>query len=167
MYEGGHRVPGMFRWPGRIAAGGVSDLPVIGSDLFPTLLAAAGLVPPADRTLDGANLLPAFAGGQVNRTKPLYWRFGGRVAYREGDWKVVSPETLERPELYNLALDRGERHDLAMQEPERLAGMMSRLRAYTAEIESEGPDWWRRPAGKGAGRNPGSRQPGKPKPVTP
>ncbi len=167
MYEGGHRVPGMFRWPGRITPGSVSDVPVIGSDLFPTLLAAAGLEPPVGRTLDGANLLPAFTGGVVERVKPLYWRYEGRVAYREGDWKIVVPASLERPELYNLATDRGERIDLAMQEPERLAGMMTRLRAYTAEIEAEGPDWWRQRAGDGAGRKPGSQKAGKRKTVVP
>jgi arylsulfatase A len=159
MYEGGHRVPGIFRWPGRIAAGGVSDLPVIGSDLFPTLLAAAGLEPPAGRTLDGVNLVPAFAGGTVARPKPMYWRFGGRVAYREGDWKIVAPTSLERPELYNLATDRNERTDLADREADLLTAMMGRLRAYTAEVEGEGPDWWRRSADdSGARRPPGTKR---------
>ncbi|MFM8706898.1 MAG: hypothetical protein ACKOHK_02080, partial [Planctomycetia bacterium] len=72
-----------------------------------------------------------------------YWRWGGRVAYREGDWKIVVDESLERPELYDLAADSGERHDLAGREPDRLAAMMTRLRAHTAEVEAEGPGWWR------------------------
>ena len=143
MYEGGHRVPGLVRWPGRIAPGSHSAVPVVGSDLFPTVLAAAGIDPPQGRTLDGADLLPVFAGGAVARTKPLYWRWGGKVAYREGNWKIVVDESLEKPELYDLAADRDEQHDLAAREPERLAGMMARLRAHTAEIEAEGPDWWR------------------------
>ena len=53
VYEGGHRVPGIIRWPGKIEPGTRSDLPVIGSDFFPTALKAAGLEPPAGRTLDG------------------------------------------------------------------------------------------------------------------
>ena len=143
MYEGGHRVPGIVRWPGRIEAGGVSDVPVIGSDFCPTILAAAGLAPPTDRRLDGIDLLPLLAGGGGERTVPMYWRFGGKVAYREGDWKVVADESLEHAELYNLDRDRHEQTNLADTEAARLAAMLGRLKAHTAEIEAEGPDWWR------------------------
>lgn len=142
-YEGGHRVPGLVRWPGRIEAGTESDLPVIGSDFFPTMLAAAGLEPPAGVKLDGLNILPAMAGARVTRTVPMYWRWGGSVAYREGDWKIVADEALTKPELYNLAVDRAETKDRAAEEADRLAGMLERLRAHTAEIEAEGPGWWR------------------------
>ncbi|MFM8378731.1 MAG: sulfatase-like hydrolase/transferase, partial [Planctomycetia bacterium] len=142
-YEGGHRVPGIVRWPGRIEAGTESDLPVIGSDFFPTVLAAAGLEPPAGVKLDGLNILPAMAGARVTRTVPMYWRWGGSVAYREGDWKIVADESLTKPELYNLAADRAETKDRAAEEADRLAGMLERLRAHTAEIEAEGPGWWR------------------------
>ena len=154
MYEGGHRVPGIVRWPGKIESGAVSDLPVIGSDFFPTALAAAGVEPPAGVTLDGANLLPAFAGKPAKRPGPLYWRWGGIVAYREGPWKIVVDEKLDKPELYDLAGDVAERTDLAEQEPERLAAMMARLRATTAELAAEAPTW---PAGE--------RQRRRPKPV--
>jgi len=143
MYEGGHRVPGLVRWPGKIQPGSESDLPVIGSDFFPTVVAAAGLEPPAGRKLDGVNLLPALGGGTVERPVPMYWRWNGKVAYREGPWKIVVDESLEKPELYNLSIDRREERDLAAAEAERLAGMMERLRAYTAEVEAEGPGWWK------------------------
>jgi len=154
MYEGGHRVPGMVRWPARIKPGTTSDLPVVGSDFFVTMLAAAGVAPAADRKLDGTSLLPLLSGGRVDRRVPLYWRWGGKVAYREGDWKIVVDESLEKPELYDLAADRAEAHDLAAREPERLAAMMARLRAHTAEIEGEGPDWWRTEPTNGRERKP-------------
>lgn len=118
-------------------------MPVIGSDVFPTMLAAAGIEPPAGRKLDGTSILPLFSGDVVRRQVPLYWRWGGKVAYREGDWKIVVDESLEKPELYDLATDQNEATNLAAQEPDRLAAMMARLRAYTAEVEAEGPDWWR------------------------
>jgi putative heme-binding domain-containing protein len=145
MYEGGHRVPGLVRWPGTIEPGTTSDLPVIGSDFFPTALAAAGVEPPQGVKLDGVNLLPALGGEPVERSGPLYWRWGGMVAYREGLWKIVVDEKLEKPELYNLTSDLAETTDLAQREPERLAAMMARLRASTAEIAAEAPDW---PAGE-------------------
>jgi len=144
MYEGGHRVAGLFRWPGHIAPGGTSDLPVIGSDFFPTALAAAGLEPPAGVKLDGVSLLPVFAGKPVERPGPMYWRWEGKVAYREGDWKVVTDEALAKPELYDLGRDRAEAQDMARTEADRLAGMMQRLRAYTTEVEAEGPKWSRK-----------------------
>ena len=154
MYEGGHRVPGIVRWPGRIAAGTESGVPVIGSDFFPTTLAAAGVEPPAGRTLDGTNILPLLTGGGVERQVPLYWRWGGKVAYRDGDWKIVVDESLEKPELYDLATDQHEVTNLAEREAERLAAMMARLRAYTAEVEAEGPDWWRTEPLNGRKKNP-------------
>ncbi|NBW97442.1 MAG: N-acetylgalactosamine-6-sulfatase [Planctomycetia bacterium] len=143
VYEGGHRVPGLVRFPGRIQPGAESDLTVIGSDFFPTVLAVAGLESPQGVTLDGANLLPALAGGTVERPEPLYWRWGGKVAYREGDWKIVADEELTKAELYDLAHDRAEEFDRAADEPERLDSMMGRLRAHAAEVEAEGPEWWR------------------------
>jgi arylsulfatase A len=147
-------VPGLVRWPGKIQPGTESGVPVIGSDVFPTMLAAAGVEPPADRTLDGTSLLPLLAGGAVHRQAPLYWRWGGKVAYREGDWKIVVDESLENPELYDLATDRNESTNLAAREPDRLAAMMARLRAYTAEVEAEGPDWWRTEPLNGRKKNP-------------
>jgi len=141
MYEGGHRVPGIVRWPGKIDPGSTSDLPVIGSDFFPTALAAAGVEPPAGVKIDGVNLLPAVAGGPVERPVPMYWRWGGMVAYREGPWKIVVDEALQEPQLYDLSADLAEATDLAGREPERLSAMMQRLRAYQAEVEAEGPVW--------------------------
>ena len=82
MYEGGHRVPGIVRWPGKIQPGTKSDVPVIGSDLFPTVLAAAGLEQPAGRKLDGMNMLSVFSGDVVRRQVPLYWRWGGKGGRR-------------------------------------------------------------------------------------
>jgi arylsulfatase A len=158
MYEGGHRVPGLVRWPGKIQPGTESGVPVIGSDVFPTMLAAAGVEPPAGRTLDGTSLLPLLAGGAVHRQVPLYWRWGGKVAYREGDWKIVVDESLEKPELYDLATDRNEATNLAAREPDRLAAMMARLRAYTAEVEAEGPDWWRTEPLNGRKKNPAANR---------
>jgi arylsulfatase A len=119
--------------------GKTSDLPVVGSDFFVTMLAAAGVAPPAGVKLDGVDL----TGSAVHQVRPLYWRWGGFVAYREGPWKIVADEPLSKPELYNLADDLAETTNLAAREPERLAAMLERLRGYTADVEAEAPDWWR------------------------
>ncbi|MGI9177227.1 MAG: sulfatase family protein [Pirellulales bacterium] len=143
MYEGGHRVPGIIRWPGHIAAGTTSDVPVIGTDLFPTALQAAGVPVPPATNLDGVSRVPLFVGETLERTRPLVWRWGNHIAYREGDWKIVADDPTANAELYNLADDRAERSNLATGQPDRLAGMLTRLRAYLSEVEAEGPDWWK------------------------
>src|SRR5262249_32803130 len=76
MYEGGIGVPGIARWPGQIRPGTVADAPVVGSDLFPTILGLCGVKPPHDRVIDGADVLPVLTGStaRVDRKAPLYWR---------------------------------------------------------------------------------------------
>ena len=148
VYEGGIRVPGLVRWPGRVAPDSVSDEPVIGSDIFVTALRAAGAPVPSDRVIDGGDLLPSLAGRPVERARPLYWRCviapePLKTAMRIGDWKILADEGLTRFELYNLRRDRAEKTELSAQEPAKLAEMTAALRKLNAEIEAEGPAWWR------------------------
>lgn len=148
VYEGGIRVPGLVRWPGRVAPGSVSDEPVIGSDIFVTALRAAGAPVPSDRVIDGGDLLPSLTGRPVERARPLYWRCviapePLKTAMRIGDWKILADEGLNKFELYNLRRDRAEKTELSAQEPAKLAEMTAALRKLNAEIEAEGPDWWR------------------------
>lgn len=157
MYEGGIRVPGMVRWPGKIKAGTTSDVAIIGSDFFPTALTAAGVAVPKDRVLDGVNVLPILTGAAaaVQRPVPLYWRLdmlpqGPHMALREGDWKILAPKDLSRFELYNLAEDPKESQELSAREPQRLGAMKQKLIALNREIEAEGPDWWKRLSEDGA-----------------
>ncbi|MCA1686507.1 MAG: sulfatase-like hydrolase/transferase [Planctomycetia bacterium] len=163
MYEGGIRVPGIARWPGKIKPGTTCDVPVIGSDLFPTLLGVAGANPPADRTIDGADVLPVLTGqsASVERKEPLYWRLdmaphGLQMALRSGDWKILASRDLDRFELYNIKNDPKETTDLREQEPERFATLRRELTAHNARVEAEGPDWWKRlnPNGGGPPKKP-------------
>jgi arylsulfatase A len=147
MYEGGIRVPGIVRWPGHVKPGTESDQPVIGSDVFATLCDITGTPLPADRTIDGASLLPMFEGKTIDRKLPLYWRYQGapgpKIAMRDGDWKLVADVGLKDIELYNLRADRKETMNLAAAEPARLEQLKAKLVKLNAEIEAEGPDWWK------------------------
>jgi arylsulfatase A len=148
-YEGGIRVPGIVRWPGRIRGGAKSDIPVIGTDFFTTVCAIVGIPLPKDRTIDGADMRPAFEGNPVTRTKPLYWRThiaapNCRAALRIADWKIVADEDLTLFELYNLASDPHESHDLSLEKPETLARLKEALIRMDAEVKAEGPDWWKK-----------------------
>ena len=76
MFEGGLRVPAVLEWPARIPAPRVSALPCVTSDIFPTLLAAAGVPLPDDRPRDGVSLLPLIDGESSTRTQPIgFWRY--------------------------------------------------------------------------------------------
>jgi len=135
-YEGGIRVPLMVRLPGRVPAGSFCDVPVISNDLYPTLVALAGVPMPAGHQVDGVSLLPLLErkGGIAER--PLFWHYphysnqGGRPS---GAMRLGSDKLLERfedngLELYDLAADEGERRDLAAPQSER-AGQMKKLLA--------------------------------------
>ncbi|MDQ8208269.1 sulfatase-like hydrolase/transferase [Coraliomargarita sp. SDUM461003] len=147
-YEGGIRVPGVARWPGHIEAGSVSDTPVIGSDIFATVLDICGIPLPEDRVIDGVSMVPAFAGKPVEREVPLFWRTHvsapeDRVAMRIGDWKLIGDETLAKFQLYNILADRQEANDLAAKMPEKTEEMKQALLQLWAGIEAEGPrEWW-------------------------
>lgn len=151
MYEGGIRVPGMARWPGQIKPNTTADGPVIGTDLFPTVLGICGVKPPADRVIDGTDVLSLLTGkvATVERKVPFYWRLNMapnnlHMALRDGDWKVLAAQDFSKVELYNLKTDPKEATELSAKEPERLAAMTKRLKDLTAEVEKEGPDWWKR-----------------------
>jgi len=147
-HEGGIRVPGVARWPGKIAAATVSDVPVIGSDLFPTILEMAGVAVPTDRPIDGVNMTPAFEGKSLERPIPLFWRTHvsppeNRVAMRIGDWKIVGNDELTKFQLYKIQEDWKEQNDLANSMPEKTTEMKKQLLELWQEIKDEGPnEWW-------------------------
>jgi arylsulfatase A-like enzyme len=145
LYEGGIREPMIVRWPGRIAAGSTCAAPVLSTDFYPTILDLAGLPAPAGKLLDGVSFAPLLRGQPLQRG-PLFWHYphygnqGGAPggAVRDGDWKLI--EWYDgRTELFNLADDIGEQHNLAAQEPERTATLAAQLRKWRAEVGARMP----------------------------
>jgi len=146
LYEGGIRVPGILRWPGRTKPGSVSDEPVIGTDVLPTLCAAAGIRVPDDRRIDGASLLPIFEGKPIARAVPLYWQYDGAIggpqlALREGDWKLLADPVAKTLSLFNLREDPGETDERAVEETDRRKSLARKLGTLRAEVAMEGPTW--------------------------
>jgi arylsulfatase A-like enzyme len=107
---------------------------VIQLDLLPTALAAAGVTADPAWKLDGVNLLP-YLGGQNNQPPHdvLYWRFGKQMAIRQGDWKVVKYDDTPA-QLYNLADDIGEKHDLAAKQPEKFRQLDALWQKWNATL---------------------------------
>jgi len=153
LYEGGIRVPYIFRWPGTIPPGTVEDLPINSVDLYPTLLAVAGAKPPPDYPLDGASYLKFLTGNaKAPSRNPLYWHFPGYLgakentwrttpagAIRAGDWKLQEFFEDGRLELYNLKADIGEKLNLASSETAKLNELHEQLIAWRKRINAPMP----------------------------
>lgn len=134
LYEGGIRVPMLGRWPERIKPGTETDHISAFWDFLPTAMDVAGAETPDG--LDGVSYLPAMTGNsEAQGHHPyLYWEFtekGGRQGIRQGNWKGIRLEVAANPdgplELYNLAEDLGEEHNIADAHPDvaaRLAALM-------------------------------------------
>ena len=88
-WEGGYRVPCIARWPGRIPAGHVSYAPAVTMDLFTTALKAAAIAPPADRVIDGRDIMPLFTSGARSPHEAVFGMAGPRlVTARDERWKL-------------------------------------------------------------------------------
>ena len=148
VYEGGHKVPFIAWWPGKIEAGSESDAAAITLDIMPTLLSLAGLEHPADRPLDGIDLSPLLLKQQPLRERPLYWASlgngGNRAeAMRDGPWKLVVQHPRarkgsfenEQVELYRLDQDPAEKTDLAGEQADRVAAMLMHLKAWYSDTQ--------------------------------
>jgi arylsulfatase A-like enzyme len=161
--EGGIRVPAAMRWKGRLPAGAASDQLMRDFDLFPTLLAAAGLGPaaavgagPAAASGEGLDLWPVLRGEAPRARQTFFFATDARsVTWRaaiDGDWKLVTTEPTgyrqaRTPQLFHLGRDPGERDDLAPREPERVAELERRISAWEARYPADGIRYSEAPAG--------------------
>lgn len=156
LWEGGHRVPLLARWPGRIAAGTVSDEVICHVDLLATCAALLERPLPRNAGEDSYNLLPLLLGrasGGPIREATVFHSGSGKFAIRQGDWVLIDaptgndngprgePEWFKQErgyaphshpgELYNLRDDLAQRRNLYAEQPEvvtRLKGLLERYR---------------------------------------
>ncbi len=132
QYEGGIGSPAIVSWPAglKVTPGSILHTPAHVVDLLPTIAEATGAKVPESwtgrdlRPLAGVSLLPILRGEQLVSRPPIHLLFSRDRGLRDGDWKIVSFQSAAW-ELYNLAQDRTETHDLAADEPERLKQMIA------------------------------------------
>ncbi len=151
IWDGGHRVPFVVRWPRRIPPGGATDAAICLTDLLPTLAAAAGVPVPADAELDGIEVLDRLTGWDAPRAggragvaerAVVHHANDGSFAIRTGRYKAVFttgsggftdpvglPVTAESPDgqLYDLSDDPVERRNLWRERPDIVADLWNRL----------------------------------------
>lgn len=149
MYEGGLRVPGFARWPGKIKAGSTTGRIALSIDIFATSCEAAGV--PAPKDIDGLSFLPTLLGKtQPNAERDLYFvrreggiQYCGKTieAFIRGDWKLVLDSPFAPMELYNLKNDPQETTDLAAKEKKTLMELSAGLRK---QVQRGGHVPWQR-----------------------
>jgi arylsulfatase A-like enzyme len=127
MYEGGIRVPGIVRWPGRVAAGSSSDRVTGFEDWMPTLAELCGGEVPTG--CNGVSFAATLTGDDQAARDFLYREFAGYRGWQavwQGDYKLVRSNMHKQPktELFDLGTDPTEQRDLAAAMPERVAAMM-------------------------------------------
>lgn len=136
VHEGGISTPLIAHWPAGISRKGeLEKQPGHLIDLMPTCAELAGATYPREvgghaiYPMEGRSLLPALQGKPLP-PRALFWEHEGNRAMREGDWKLVAKGPGGKWELYNLAKDRTEMHDLAADESARLASMVREWEAW-------------------------------------
>jgi arylsulfatase A len=134
LWEGGHRVPAIAYWPGRIQPGTVTSQTVLGMDIFPTMIAIAGAKLPAEVKLDGVDLLGMLTKDRKLPERTLFWRYRKERAVRKGPWKLLVQG--DKVMLYNLDEDIGEKKDLAGAKPEMVKMLQAELAAWEKEVSA-------------------------------
>lgn len=136
-YEGGVRVPAIFRWPGQLQPGTESREMLSHLDILPLCLAAAGAAPDQDRILDGRNPLPALAGTAKSPHQKLAFAYAAGSALREGALKIVRHGAQSPWELYDLARDQGEKNNLAASRPADVARLDTAYQAWLVDVKRD------------------------------
>lgn len=142
-HEGGLRVPMIVKWPGKVAAGSVSEDPVVSIDITATSVAMSGGDPVA-AGLHGKDIR-AYLTGQTSEAPNdvLYWNLGtthraNAGAMRDGSYKLILEKG--KPQLYNLSEDLAETKNLAASQPERVQSMLARWKEWNQDSQ---PDLWK------------------------
>jgi len=133
LYEGGTRVVALANWPGHIQPGTRNEVIHV-VDLYPTLTGLAGAGAAPAKPLDGLDVWLTVSEGKPSpRTEVIYNVEPFRAGIREGDWKLVWRTPLPAAvELYNVAKDPSEKHDLAAENPEKVAELQKRANELAA-----------------------------------
>jgi arylsulfatase A-like enzyme len=141
LWEGGIRVPTIMRWPGHIPAGKTSRQPMMTMDITATVVVATGAKAPADRPLEGIDLVPIVSGKQPQIERTFFWRIDRddrkQKAVRKGNWKYIRDGAIEM--LFDVEKDPSERMDLAPENPDILAQLREAVAGWERDLAKHKP----------------------------
>jgi len=140
FFEGGVHTPFFAKWPARLAAGQHYTAPVAHVDIFATAAGAAGAPLPADRKIDGVDLVKLARGEAQGRPhNAVYWRSGHYRTVLADDWKLQVSERPKKTWLFDLDADPTEHHDLSAERPDKLHDLSAILADYDGQMVK--PAW--------------------------
>ena len=158
IWDGGHRVPFIVRWPGKVKPGSTSAQLICHTDLFATVADLVGAKLPDRSAEDSVSFLPALSGQPVESTRAgvIHHSISGHFAYRQGKWKLIlakasggwsspkenqAPAGTPRGQLYDMESDVGETTNRYESQPEVVARLLKLLEADVSRGRStEGPE---------------------------
>ena len=139
VWEGGIRVPAIFRWPGHLPSGKVSGQVGIVQDVTASILAATGTTVPPTAKPEGINLLPILDGHSPAVERTLFFRFTignvKQLAVRQGSWKLLVDGA--KRYVFDLSKDVGERNDLTNQRQDVARRLRPLIAAWEADVDAE------------------------------
>jgi arylsulfatase A-like enzyme len=140
-FEGGIRIPMIFKWKNHFPENIVYENPISTVDIFSTVAAAINIEMPTDRVYDGVNLIPYFSG--QNATLPhdkLFWRADHIHAIQKEDYKLIFSTRDNWIELYNLRIDPNEKNNLYLLMPDKVKELKDDLQRWEKTLPSK-PMW--------------------------
>lgn len=132
VWEGGHRVPAIIRWPGHIKPNTISNEIVLSMDFFPTFLEVAGIEQP--KNIDGISIASHLSSQETLPERTVFWQHNNSSAVRKGKWKLVVQDAKAPPELYDLENDLSEGIDVADVYPQIVKTLNDELRAWQEDV---------------------------------
>ncbi|WP_148232073.1 sulfatase [Maribacter sp. HTCC2170] len=147
QFEGGIREPYFIKVPGLTKSGQQSDIPVTGTDFYPTLLELTGMDLKPEEHQDGVSLVPLLKNKSIEE-RSLIWHYphygnqGGEPSsiIRKGEWKLIHYYEDGREELYNLENDLSETMDIANEKPKLVQQLSKDLFNYLNEVGARFPE---------------------------
>lgn len=147
QWEGGIREPLLVQMPNFEKDIDVCDVPVIGTDFYPTILDFAGLKMQPKQHIDGVSLMPLLHGQKI-KNRSLFWHYphygnqGGEPCsiIRDGDWKLIFYHEDLHCELYNLSMDISESEPLNAQYPNKVKELKKKLDKWLKDVDAKMPE---------------------------
>lgn len=149
LYEGGIRECLLMRWPGKIAPGKTTGVPVSSIDFYPTFLDVAGAKNTAGNVVDGISIVPLVTKMIAPKRDALYWHYPSETgkwkpkmasAVRKGDYKLLEFYLNKRYELYDLKKDPSEKNNLTSTMPDKVNELKVLLNNWKKAVNAEEPD---------------------------